>query len=322
MEASYVIGAEMKCSWGGDRCPPKVFQKLMKHWAMEYNYSDISDLSAKLLSWLDAEQAIVPEIGIKLTQKCTLSCKHCMDRIPFLPQEDVPLDVVLHDLELLLKHALYIGELTFVTGEVLIYPYLPEVLELAVRSPKVHRIMINTNGTVIPNEKAMPFLQSPKCIINISDYGNLVKMAKAVDFYERTGINFTVRTEMKWKPYGAYPVRQGLNIESLREIFATCSVANGCPPMMSDGKFYICGIAEKFHALGECCSPRDYVDLSGKGTFKENYNRMMNEDYLECCDMCDIAAYGNSTEFVVAGMQNDPGRQWHRSAYTIAKRVQ
>ena len=146
-------------------------------------------------------------------------------------------------------------------------------------------------------------------------------MAKAVDFYERNGINFTVRTEMKWKPYGAYPARHGMNGEKLKAVFSTCSVANACPPIMSDGKFYICGIAEKFHVLGECRSKKDYMDLTENGMFKENYNKMMNIDYLDCCDMCDTAVYDNSEEYVEAGEQVDSSKQWRKSNYTISKRM-
>ena len=294
----------------------------MKSWAEEYDDDDIPMLAEKLLSWLDGEKAIVPDIGIKLTNKCSLNCKHCIDRIPYLPNTDVPIETVKRDLEILLDNAVYVGLLTFVSGEVLVYPHLAEVLKIAVESPKVHKILINTNGTVLPRESSVPYLKSPKCSIYISDYGDLVKMARAVDFYERNGIDILVRTEMKWKPYSAYPEKRGKDIGALKKMFASCSIANACPPLMSDGRAAICGIAEKFRELGAYTGTRDFFDLSREGKFKENYYRMMSIDYMECCDMCDIVELGNSTEYVTAGEQIDPKKQWHRSSYTISKRYE
>ena len=295
----------------------------MKFWADEYDYGDIPALAEKLLAWLDNEKAIVTSIGIKLTNKCSLNCKHCVDRVPYMQHKwDVPLDTVRRDLALVLDNAVYVGMVTFVTGEVFLYPYLDEVLRIVTDSPKIHQIMINTNGTVLPSSTAVPYLQSPKCIINISDYGDIVRMARAVDFYERNHINFDIRTEMKWKPYGAYPKRQGKSIDELKKLFASCALAIACPPLMSDGKVSFCGLPDKFRELGAYDGTRDFVDLSEKGKFKENFYRMMDTDYMECCDMCDVATLGNSTEYVTAGEQIDSKKQWHRSGCTIVKRYE
>ena len=49
---------------------------------------------------------------------------------------------------------------------------------------------------------------------------------------------------------------------------------------------------------------------------------MMDIEYMECCDMCDIVELGNSTEYVTAGEQIDQKKQWHRSGYTISKRYE
>lgn len=279
-------------------------------------------LAEKLLSWLDGDKAIVPDIGIKLTNKCSLNCKHCIDRIPYLPNTDVPIETVKHDLDILLDNAVYVGMITFVSGEVLVYPHLDEVLKIVVESPKVHKVIINTNGTVLPCEASVPYLKSPKCSIYISDYGDIVKMARAVDFYERNDIDILIRTEMKWKPYGAYPEKKGMSVDDLKKMFASCSIASTCPPLMTGGKAAICGIAEKFRELGAYTGTRDFFDLSEKGKFKENYYRMMSIDYMECCDMCDIVELGNSTEYITAGEQIDPKKQWHRSNYTISKRYE
>ena len=79
---------------------------------------------------------------------------------------------------------------------------------------------------------------------------------------------------------------------------------------------------KKFRELGAYTGTRDFFDLSREGKFKENYYRMMSIDYMECCDMCDIVELGNSTEYVTAGEQIDPKKQWHRSSYTISKRYE
>lgn len=326
-DMAYVVAAELRCPASGtigNMLPPRVFRRLMRYWSDEYDYKDIPSLQTTLDRWLAGDTAIIPEIGIKLTHRCTLSCKNCLDRVPFLPKTDVPLDEVMRDIELLDKNAVYIGRLLFITGEVLIYPHFDKVLAAVIDHPKIHEIMINTNGTVRPSDAAVPYLQNRKCKIYISDYGDIVSMAKAVDYYERNDIDFAIRAEMKWKSIGHYPKSRGLSVDELKKEYASCGVGNSCPPILTQGKIFPCGVSSLFYALGEYRGTRDYADMHGLSgaEFKEKFYNIMNMDYLESCDMCDVSVNGSSVENVDPGEQKDPKRQWHRSRYTIIERVQ
>lgn len=320
---SYVVASELSCDIVKGRWPRKFFRQLMRDWADQYTYADIPSLVDKLFSWLKNDLTVVPEMGMKLTQKCTLNCRNCIDRVPFMEKKDVPFDMVDKDLDLLIENCDDIGRLTFVTGETLVYPQLAKVLEKTVNNPKLHQIFFNTNGTVLPSDACVPYLQSEKCLIHISDYGDIVRMARAVDFYERHDIAFFISSEMTWKNVGRYPKARHLDVEHLKKEYASCGVGNACPPIFTDGKLFPCAIACWFHGMGEYKGTRDYAELKNisKEEFRHRLYTIMDTDYLESCDMCDVSVYGNLPQNIDAGVQIDSKKQWHRSKYTICPRM-
>lgn len=320
---SYIVASELRCNLA-NQWPRKFFRQLMRNWADQYTYADIPELVDKLRSWLRTDLTILPEIALKLTNKCTLNCRNCIDRVPFMEKRDVPFAEVEKDLNLLIENSAYIGRLTFITGETLVYPHLKQVLEMIVDNSKVKQIFFNTNGTVLPAQAVVPYLQSKKCLIHISDYGDIVRMARAVDFYERNEIEFFISSEMKWKDVGRYPKQRNLDVELLKREYEACGVGNACPPVLSSGKLFPCAIACWFYELGEYKGTKDYAELRNlpKEEFKRKLYEIIDTDYLECCDMCDVSVYGNLPENIDAGIQIDTSKQWHRSKYTICPRIE
>lgn len=302
----------------------KLIRFLMKNWVKEYDYFDIPRLTKTLYSWMEKDQCIMPFIDIKLTQKCTLNCRHCSSLMSSLKRKNIDkhqeLDMILKDIEILDRNCLYIGTVALSTGEVLAYPHLKEVLDVLVNNEKIHEVTIITNATVLPAGSVIPLLKNRKVSLYISDYRNIVQMAKVVEFYEKNDIDFEIFTGLQWKAMESYPVRQNLDSAELVKRFNDCGIINLCPPGIRNGKIFACGFTDIFQNLGECVSSKDYIDVSNctATEFKKMFYELLDIDYLDSCDMCPYANGGD--RFVDAGVQIDEKKRWHRSNYMIVKR--
>lgn len=80
---------------------------------------------------------------------------------------DLDKDCLKENLEELLKMIEHISIVRVLGGEPFLYPWLGEILELLIASPKVKVVGIPTNGTVIPKEDVLRVLQNPKVRLDI-----------------------------------------------------------------------------------------------------------------------------------------------------------
>ena len=312
------------------------YQKILKPVVKEYINNVISkekysiDVVGKCVDTLNKivknNEVIIPNIAFKVTTKCTLKCKNCIDLVPYLNQKDVPVEDVLDDIKMILDNVSKIYFVHLVTGETLLYPYLDQVLKRLVESDKVKEIGITTNGTVLPfNKNAIQYLQNPKVEVGVSDYGDIKGISRIVDFCERNKIKVTVVEQQKWMDAGKYPKNRDKSNEELKYEFEHCYLVQDCPKLIAGSRLYACGKTEKFVELGEYKGTHDYSILSSFSgiEIKRKIYEMYFCNYLESCDMCDTfstAITNGNKNWVVAGKQREGFKQIERSRFTLHKR--
>ncbi len=305
----------------------KVFRPVIQEYMCSINITEEININMvrKCIDVLNkiikSNNVIIPSIGFKVTTKCTLKCKNCIDLVPYLKHRDIPVEIVLNDIGLILDNVSKIYFVHLVTGETLLYPYLDQILKKL-----VEKIGITTNGTTLPyNKNAIQYLQSPKVEVGVSDYGDIMGITRIVDFCEKNLIKVTVVEQQKWMDTGRYPEKRNKSAKDLKYEFDHCYLVQDCPKIIANGKLYACGKTEKFVDLGEYKDTHDYSDLtvySGIELKKKIYE-MYFCDYLESCDMCDTfsdAITGGNKNWVLAGKQKEGFKQIERSSFTLHKR--
>jgi len=88
-------------------------------------------------------------LGINLTRRCNLACRHCnrlIDAVRFT-EDDVTVQQVSDAIDLLAERGVFIRTVKFNGGEPTLVPWLVEACRVARSKPNVGRVRVSTNGT-------------------------------------------------------------------------------------------------------------------------------------------------------------------------------
>lgn len=260
---------------------------------------------------------VIPRIMIMPTTRCNLRCKGCSSLLPlFEHPQDIDVDHIKRDGRLFFSGIDECIRLT-VGGEPFFYPQLQELLEYLLEEPKLLSIMMITNGMMLPKPELVPLLQNPKVFIEISDYGRLEQMSKAIAFFEKNKINFKVLTEQVWTDMGGVECRNRTP-EELRFVYMNCDqgrVIKG----MHNGKFHSCARSARMLTLGVYESKKDYFELLEEDSPEVIRAKLMDmyySDSADSCNYCDLGAL--PTKVMEAGIQMN--EQIIKSNFTIVDR--
>lgn len=253
-----------------------------------------------------------------LSNVCSLKCKNCSMLMPYFKKPHFEkLQDVLDEMELFLSAVDECIEINLIGGETLMYPDLDKVLEWLINNDKVFKISFSTNATIIPNERVLELLKNEKIVVCISDYGQLTKLAQLVEVFEKNGIRFWLRSDMKWIDAGGVEKRNKSN-ELLKFEYSNCFASKFCKAIAS-GKIFGCERAARMLALDAYKSDKDYFSLNKDDSIeelREKIKKIHMLDYMEACDYCDLGAFPSKE--IDAGIQINENIK--KSKYTIIDR--
>lgn len=256
---------------------------------------------------LDRENALViPSMGVLISTRCNLRCKGCNHlRDYYKPSDNFDIEVsrIFDDLGRVLDAVDFVYALVIVGGESFLHKDFENIIDRALRLPKIGIVHIITNGTIVPkNERAFELLSSPRLIVEISDYGNNIpkRLQENVKlFIAKMGkfhVNYRRTKQLQWFDFGDFQDR-GYSKEELSRVYSSCiCVSND----LFDGKLYKCSRSAFGTYLGKIEDFRsDYVDV--RRTSKEDMSMKLAEffskKYAEVCRFCN----GTSTATMEAG---------------------
>lgn len=264
----------------------------------------------------------VPRISLFCTNKCTYRCEECISFVTHYAESHVEEDLskLTASLDLFLSGVDRCYILNFNTGEILLYPYLKELLEYYLDNPKIQMIDLLTNGTVMPDERLLDILRHPKVHIEITDYGNIAQMGKLVGFLERYGIKCIVQHVARWIPVNNLSPR-GKSMEGLRADYARCSMGKNCKAIFK-GKIYHCLMGAtmidlnpaRYHE-GDCL---ELLPTDTDALVQEKLRRFFLKDHAYICDYCDMGSLNPQT--IPPAVQK--GGNLKYSNHTIIERAQ
>ncbi len=186
------------------------------------------------------EEGILPHLGILLTTACNLNCKDCADLIPYRAISRYKKEEVIQDLNKVLESVSYIREILLIGGEVFLYSELSDILDYCKEQKKIGKIILTTNGTIIPDTYILNSLKHSKVILRISGYNNEVSpqrenLFKVINSY---GIQCQNLDGMIWYDIGKNNFRNRSD-EQLYEVFQSCGMST-CVCMNNKGEIFFC----------------------------------------------------------------------------------
>ncbi len=288
----------------------------------QYGYTENKDfinfeLFLANFYWETSNKIGMSKLVFPVTNRCTLNCDKCNSFMPYRKKAfDREIGDLQEDIDLIFKFIDELSVFLIVGGEPLLYKFLNELILYVGENykEKIGKILIITNGTIIPDDLLCKTILKNNVEIRISNYGLSVeyqdKLQKVKNKLISEGIRYTELVEMEWLDIG-FPEEKlimGTTQEELHRHMLQCdSYCHG----IYNKKLYFCTEA-LMAELAELykISEDDCIDLSNiKGTYEEKRKEIleyqfgkMNRGYFGFCKYC--RGLGENNKCVIkAGIQ-------------------
>lgn len=238
-------------------------------------------------------------MNIVITEKCTLNCKECIMHVPYIKnKKDYKLQKLKLNTQKLFDKLDYVKEIQITGGETFLYQYLAEYLEFVGDryANKISKIIILTNGTVIPSNEVLNKIHKYGIEVHISDYqksksfNKTQKLEHLYEVFKNKQIAYRVEDETFWWQF--QNSKQDLiikNEEKLYRFYEECPCGN--LTLIGD-KLYGCSFCGSEQLAGLMPDEEnDYIKISeltkyGHNQIIEFFNYYTQQGALSSCKKC------------------------------------
>ncbi len=241
------------------------------------------------------------KIDVIITNYCTLRCKDCCTLTPYVSAEHkkhFPLQELKESLFALNETIDGTANLDIIGGEPLLYPELSELIYYIHGLSNFYQIMVDTNGTIMPNRNVIEALAASDAMVHITDYGEVsAKKYEVLSELEKNNILVSCRRPdmLGWHDYGEIYDRGSGDRQ-----WKKCE-AKDCPTVYN-GKFHVCSRDARYIERNMYTPVKgEYVDLNDQNLTSRRRimkNLQKRDSAISGCRFC-----GGAIDKVVAGMQ-------------------
>ncbi len=236
----------------------------------------------------------IRSLDVVITERCSLKCKDCSNLMQYYESpRDCNWDVLMASLERFSRVVDDVLEYRVIGGEAFLNRRWPEVVSRLLHEPKARRVVLYTNGTLLPSKDRLSVLRHPKALVIISDYGMLSKrltsLTKTLQDLDITHYVLQLDTWLDCARIGPHHRTP----EENTKLFLDCCAKNMLT--LLEGRLYRCPFsANAFRLQAVPDKPLDYVELlPHSNEIREDILRaqiwsyLNNKSYLEVCDFCN-----------------------------------
>jgi hypothetical protein len=243
--------------------------------------------------YLNPDRLFLRSVDIVITERCSLKCRDCSNLMQYYHEPvDYKQSEIIRMIDAFCNIVDEVNEFRVIGGE----PFMNREFHLTVQrladEAKVKKIIIYTNGTIVPQAHQLAPLKNSKVLVFISDYGPLSgNLAKLVAVLQAHEIAYFVRPAQGWTDCAGILKHQRGVTEHI-DIFRKCCARNLAT--LSAGQLFRCPFAanaSKLKAVPDF--KNDYIDLLAPSSHDvlemKNQIRsfLIDKDFLETCDYCN-----------------------------------
>jgi organic radical activating enzyme len=246
-------------------------------------------------SYMTPDKLFLRSVDVIITERCSLRCRDCSNLMQYYKKPmDIPAAEVNAWIDAFCLLVDEINEFRVIGGEPFINKEFPLIVSRLVAEPKVKRVVIYTNGTLIPNDAQFESLMHAKVILMVTDYGVLARKLQGLEEKLRQHkVSYYVRKAQGWTACSRIQ-RHHRSDEEQTAVFRRCCARNLVT--LSDGRLFRCPFAanaERLHAIQS--SKGDSVSLLPVPVGSEDRQALkrtiraylMDKPFLAACDYCD-----------------------------------
>ena len=228
---------------------------------------------------------------VNIVEQCNLACRSCSHLSPILPRYVVAAADLFRDLELL-SRCYHVDGLKLLGGEPLLHPDLPEVAAAVRRSGIADRVVVITNGTLLPRMREDFWSSVDEVSVSVYRGAEL-----AVDEIEEVkGRARAHRVKLRFQIFRRF--RESFAIQGtddpvlVQRIFDSCKIAHDwrCHTV-ANGYFYKCSKAyfleKMFGPGGAADAAANSIEITASPAFAESFRAYLESPRpLEACTRC------------------------------------
>lgn len=239
----------------------------------------------------DGLNIVFDKVEFNITAHCTLKCKDCA-QILYLTKKMGHSDVELTKKSILefSKVIDYCALVEVFGGEPLVHPNLYEILDAASKIENIFEVVVDTNGTMMPQDNILELMANRRIAMRITDYGELsTQKYKLKDACDKAGVPCTIKKVGIWNIYGK---AEKSSYTDQEKKFRTCVSANKCSSLI-EGKWHVCARDAHLTRLGMLSNNEDeYMNFLDENMSYEQKRIKMNDlllrkEPLSSCQYCN-----------------------------------
>jgi len=264
-------------------------------------------------SYLTPDKLFLRSVDIIITERCSLKCRDCSNLTQYYKDpKDCDIKELIKSIDAFCNIMDEANEFRVIGGEPLMNKESHLIIKRLINEPKVKRVVIYTNGTIVPREEQIEYLKHKKVLFIITDYGQLSRNLSALtQKLSSNNISFYVGKAQRWTNCAKIG-RHYRNLEGQKEIFKNCCAKNTFT--ISDGKLYRCPFAANAARLQAVPEFKDdYINFLQEFQKEVNIPEikkkikafLLKKEFLKTCDFCNGRSFGD-TEITPAIQTNKP----------------
>ncbi len=240
----------------------------------------------------------IRSVDIVVTERCSLRCRECSNLMQYYHKpRDYSAKELAEAVDALLDCVDILYELRIIGGEPLMNKEVYQLIDKLAQDERIRRLVIFTNGTIVPPPEAWPLMRGDKVVFRITDYGTLSRnLSRLEEALIREKIAYTTSRIEKWSPCASIE-RHGRAPAALEALFLGCCAKNLLT--LLDGKLYHCPFMANAMNLGAVppCSS-DSLRLSYVQKLARDERIAVMRDFIfhkinfPTCDYCAGRPYG------------------------------
>jgi len=242
-----------------------------------------------------ADNLRIKSLDVVFTEKCTLKCVDCSNLMQYYKEpKNTEHLVLLESINTFMRHVDYVHELRIIGGEPFVYRDIDKVMELLLGYDNFGKIVIYTNGTVVPRENVLALSVDSRVSFLISDYGAALsnRSKQLASVLEERKVKYIRERIISWHDCAAIDKKNRSSDETY-EVFSNCC-SNDTLSLLH-GKVYGCPFSAHADNLGAI--PKfedDVVDLQAADSKSiSNKLKLMvsGTQYFGACLFCNGRDY-------------------------------
>ena len=245
----------------------------------------------------------IKSLDVQITERCSLKCTNCSNLMQYYEKPvNSDLNQLFLAIERLMSCVNKIYEFRVLGGDPFMNKELHKVIDELKKYNQVEKVIVYTNGKIVPKGLNLDCLKDKKVILDITNYGEISnKHDEIIKVLEENKIAYSTTLTTVWTDSGRILPYQTETEEEKKKKFINC--CNSDILSILHGKLYRCPFSANATNLGAVpVDKTDIIDLCDKDTPIEDLKKKIknltyNKDFLTACSYC------NGRDYTVANIK-------------------